>query len=419
MESKKRIEAALAHKETKIPIDFGSSATTGMHVSVVEALRDYYGLEKKPVKVIEPYQMLGDVEDDLKKELKIDTDIFNGYSTIFGFTLDEGWKEWKTPWGQEVLVSTNFNVTVDEKGDTLIYPEGDTSVQASGRMPTNGFFFDSIIRQEPIDDENLNVEDNLEEFGPIGKEALEFYRKEAERKKDSPRVLFANFGGTGLGDIALVPGPFMKHPKGIRDVTEWYVSTVARQDYLHEIFARQTDVALENLAKIYEVVGDVPDLMFLCGTDFGTQASTFCSKETYQTLYKPYYIKMTDWIHKNTKWKVFKHSCGSVIDFMEEFIESGFDIINPVQLSAAGMDATELKSKYGDRIVFWGGGVDTQKTLPFGTPEEVREEVLQRCEIFSRDGGFVFNSIHNVLAKSPVENVVAMIETVHEFNGEK
>jgi hypothetical protein len=418
MESKKRIEASLAHKDTKIPIDFGSNAVTGMHVSVVEALRDYYGLEKRPVKVNEPFQMLGEIEKDLKKVLKIDMDWMCSAVGIFGFA-NEDWKEWKTPWQQVVLVPGNFNTTTDEKGDTLIYPGGDTSVPASGRMTTNGFFFDSIIRQEPFNDDDLTAEDNLEEFQPIPEEQLEYYRKEAAALQDSDRGVMANFGGTGLGDIALVPGPFMKHPKGIRDVTEWYVSTVARRDLLHEIFARQTDLALENLVKIHNVVGDVPDVMFLCGTDFGTQASTFCSKETFQTLYKPYYRKMTAWVHENTGWKVFKHSCGAVADFMEEFIESGFDIVNPVQLSAAGMDAKELKSKYGDRIVFWGGGVDTQKTLPFGTPEEVREEVLKRCEIFGRDGGFVFNAIHNVQAKSPVENVVAMIEAVHEYNGEK
>ncbi len=418
MESKKRIEAALAHRETKIPMDFGSNAVTGMHVSVVEALRDYYGLEKRPVKVNEPFQMLGEIEEDLKEVLKVDMDWMYSAVGIFGFA-NEGWKEWRTPWGQDVLVPGNFNTTKDEKGDTLIYPEGDTSVPASGRMPTNGFFFDSIIRQEPFDEENLTAEDNLEEFQPIPEEQLEYYRKEAAALQDSKRGVMANFGGTGLGDIALVPGPFMKHPKGIRDVTEWYVSTVARRELLHEIFSKQTDIALENLAKVHEAVGDVPDIMFLCGTDFGTQTSTFCSKETFQTLYKPYYKKMTAWVHENTGWKVFKHSCGAVSDFMEEFVESGFDIVNPVQLSAAGMDAKELKSKYGDRIVFWGGGVDTQKTLPFGTPEEVREEVLKRCEIFGRNGGFVFNAIHNVQAKSPVENVVAMIEAVHEFNGEK
>ena len=122
---------------------------------------------------------------------------------------------------------------------------------------------------------------------------------------------------------------------------------------------------------------------FVCGTDFGTQTSAFCSVATFRELWFPYYKRVNDWVHANTAWKCFKHSCGSVERFFESFIEAGFDIINPVQCSAAGMDPAELKRKYGSRLVFWGGGVDTQKTLPFGTPQEVREEVLRRCEIFA------------------------------------
>jgi len=101
---------------------------------------------------------------------------------------------------------------------------------------------------------------------------------------------------------------------------------------------------------------------------------------------------------------------------MELFIQSGFDVINPVQCSAKGMDAETLKLKYGNRLVFWGGGVDTQHVLPFGTPEQVREQVLQRCAIFAKDGGFVFDAIHNVQAKTPVQNIAAMINAVNEFN---
>ena len=283
-------------------------------------------------------------------------------------------------------------------------------------MPTGGFFFDSIIRQEPIDEEKLDVEDNLEEFRPISDEDLAFFAAEAGRLRESDRAVMANFGGTGLGDIALVPAPFAKHPKGIRDVTEWYVSTVARQDYVREIFERQVDVALANLARIHEVVGEVPDVVFLCGTDFGTQDSTFCSPQTFRELYLPQYRRMTAWIHEHTSWKVFKHSCGAVAGFMPLFIEAGFDIINPVQVSAKGMDRETLKREYGDDLVFWGGGVDTQHTMAFGTAGDVRAEVAEACRTLSPRGGFVFNAVHNVQAKTATDNVVAMIDAVREFN---
>jgi hypothetical protein len=414
MNSREKLNNALNHKEGHVPVDFGSNAVTGMHVKVVAGLRKHYGLEDRPVKVCDPYQMLGSIEFDLIEALEIDTIPVNPPETIFGFPLGN-WKEWKAPWGQELLVPRDFNVTEDENG-TYIYPEGDTSVPASGHMPEKSYFFDTIIRQEKIDENNLNPEDNMEEFGALPEEFIEHYKKESEQASRTGLGIVASTPGTGFGDIALVPAPFLKHPKGIRDITEWYISTSTRQDYVQAVFSRQLECAIENLEMINNATGDNIDVVFLCGTDFGTQQGAFCSVETFRKLWKPYYSRLNDWIHKNTTWKTFKHSCGSVIDFVDEFIDCGFDILNPVQCSAARMDPRQLKDNFGDRIVFWGGGVDTQNTLPFGTPEEVRQEVLERCNIFSKNGGFVFNAIHNVQANTPIENVVAMIEGVREFN---
>ncbi len=418
MTSIKKVKNALNHQEGEIPVDFGSSAVSGMHVSVVAALRKHYGLADKPVKVIEPYQMLGYVDEELKNILKIDVDGVWGPKALFGFE-NTGWKEWKTPWNQIVLVPQGFRTTTAPNGDILIYPEGDTTAPASARMPTNGYFFDTIIRQEPFDEENLDPQDNLEEFSKISEDDLGYYKKVLRKYSENQRAVLANFGGTGLGDIALVPAPWMKYPKGIRDITEWYISTVSRQEYLHEIFARQTDIALYNLEELYNALGDAVDVVLICGTDFGTQTSTFCSPETFKSLYSPYYRKMNDWIHRNTTWKTLKHSCGAVEGFMRNFIDAGFDVINPVQLSAEGMEPKILKERYGSELTFWGGGIDTQKTLPFGSPRDVREEVLSRCEVFSDGGGFVFNAVHNVQAKTPVQNVAAMLEAVSDFNGKR
>jgi uroporphyrinogen-III decarboxylase len=127
---------------------------------------------------------------------------------------------------------------------------------------------------------------------------------------------------------------------------------------------------------------------------------------------------MNKWIHENTSWKSFKHSCGAVEPLMEHFIESGFDIINPVQISATGMDPGHLKKTYGNDLVFWGGGVDTQKVLSFGTIEEVEKQVTETCRIFSENGGFVFNTVHNIQATTPIENVVAMLNALRTFNGQ-
>ena len=190
---------------------------------------------------------------------------------------------------------------------------------------------------------------------------------------------------------------------------------ILRPDYIKEVFDRQSQIAIRNLEKINAVVGDKIDVVYVCGTDFGTQNSQFCSVETFRDLYLPYYQRMNDWIHANTNWKTFKHSCGAVFPFMESFIDCGFDIINPVQISATDMDPKTLKATFGDRITFWGGGVDTQHTLPFGTPDQVRDEVRRLCDIFGENGGFVFNTVHNIQANVPVENVVALMETLKEI----
>ena len=417
MNSAEGVKRSLNHTAPdRVAVDFGSSAVTGMHVRCVAALRDHYGLERRPVKVCEPYQMLGEIEEDLLEAIGADVVALPAPGTIFGFR-NENWKEFKAPWGQILLVAEQFNTTEDADGDLLIYPQGDMSAPPSGRMPAGGFFFDSIIRQEPVDDDNLDPEDNLEEFQPLSDRDLAHYEAQAQQLASSDRAVIGGVGGTAFGDIALVPAPFLKYPKGIRDVEEWYVSTAIRQDYLHAVFERQCDVAIRNLERVHAVVGDVLDVLFVCGTDFGTQRSSFCSTDTYEQLYAPYYKQVNAWVHAHTTWKTFKHSCGAVANFIPHFVESGFDIVNPVQCSAAGMDPRALKERYGDRIVFWGGGVDTQKTLPFGTPDQVRQEVLERCEIFAPNGGFVFNAIHNVQATTPVENVVAMIDAVKEFNG--
>ena len=414
--SRERFLAALHHRQPSgVPIDFGGTAVTGIHATCVAALRDYYGLEKRPVKIHEPFQMLGLVEDDLRTAMGIDVVGVFARKTMFGFPADH-WKTWRFH-GLEVLVPGDFNVTVEDRGDTLIYPEGDTSVAPSGRMPEGGYFFDCIIRQNAFDEEELDPEENMEEFTAISQEDLDHLAGSVKAAAETGRGVVASFGGTAFGDIALVPAPFLKHPKGIRDVAEWYVSTRSRQDYIHKIFQRQCEVAIQNLERIHAVIGDSVDAVFLCGTDFGTQTSTFCSESTFRNLYFPYYKQMNDWIHAHTQWRTFKHSCGSVIRFIPAMIEAGFDILNPVQCSATGMDPDKLKSTFGEELVFWGGGVDTQQVLPFRTTAEVREHVLRRCEVFARDGGFVFNSIHNIQAQTPVENIVAMLDAVAEFNG--
>jgi len=417
MNSRQRVEAALNHRQPdRVPLDLGASPVSGMQVSCVYKLRQALGLDKPctPVKVTEPYQMLGEIATDLQDALGIDAVGLGGPNTMFGFPLSD-WRPWTTNDGTPVLVPGSFNTEPEPNGDIFMYPEGDKSVPPSGRMPKGGFYFDSITRQGPIDDDKLNVEDNLEEFGPVSDATLQHFASEADRlRRESDRAILANFGGSAFGDIALVPGPWLKHPKGIRDVAEWYMSTVSRYDYVYEIFRRQCDFALQNFAKYYDAVGDRVSVVFVTGTDFGTQNGPFMGPAAYRKLFQPFHRRVNDWIHEHTPWKTFIHSCGSIMALMPDLVDAGFDVFNPVQCSAAHMAPRTLKEKFGGKVTFWGGGVDTQKTLPFGTPDDIRRQVRERIGIFNPGGGFVFNTIHNVQAGVPVENLLAMYTAVRK-----
>jgi uroporphyrinogen-III decarboxylase len=286
-------------------------------------------------------------------------------------------------------------------------------------MTPGGTFFDNIYRSPPVDEDNLTpLEDFRENYTLKTEEDCAHWEKESERLwEETDLAVMGVFGGMGLGDIAEIPGPFVKNPRGIRDIEGWLTAHVLYPDYVRAIFEYQTGVMLKNLEMYRQAVGERIQVIWLSGTDFGTQCSLMQSKEIFLDLYKPYYKRVNDWVHGNTGWKVFYHSCGAVEALIPEFIDMGMDILNPVQCSATGMDPLHLKNAYGDKIVFWGGGVDTQKTLPRGTPGEVREQVRQRLEIFTPGGGFVFATIHNILAKVPAENIIAMLDTVREFRG--
>jgi hypothetical protein len=416
MNRRQKVLHALGHHAGRVPMDFGSTAVTGIHVSVVAALREHFGLPGGPVRVVEPYQMLGEIADDLLEAMDIDCVGVPARCTMFGFPLEGTWREWRCPWGQVVLVPPGFQTRTDADGEIYVFPEGDTTISPSGHMPATGYFFDAIVRQEPIDDDALDPADNLEEFTLLTAPDIAYWQARAAALRHCQRAVVACLGGTAFGDIALVPAPFLRRPKGIRDISEWYMSLVMRRDYVHQIFSRQCEVALANLACFHAIAGGTVDVLYVCGTDFGTQASQFCSRQVFDELYLPYYRQVNDWVHRHTSWKCFKHSCGAIDPLLPNLIRAGFDIINPVQCSAAGMIPEYLKQTYGDDLVFWGGGVDTQHTLPFGTPAQVRAEVLDRCRIFGREGGFVFSTIHNIQARTPIKNLVAMLEAVHAFN---
>ncbi len=418
MNSRERIAKTLSHEQPdKIAVDFGSTPVTGMHVSIVYKLRQYYGLDSKgtPVKVTEPLQMLGEIEDDLKEVICCD---FKGLAlngTFYGFKK-ENWKEWKLYDGTPVLVPGLFNTRFNDDGSLFQYPGGDTSLEPGAKMPAKGFFFDPLIRQKPFIESDLDPEDNLEEFKILSDEDIEYLKRESEEiYSNSEYATIAIVANSSFGDIAIVPGSSLVNPRGIRDFEEWYISLFTRKDFIRKVFGGQMEVALENYRKVNELLGDRINVVYSAGTDFGMQQGTLISVETFRDLFKPFYKKINEWIHDNTGWKTFMHSCGSIYELIPDIIESGFDILNPLQIAAKDMDPARLKKEFGKDLVFWGGGINTQGSLANGTPQEVKEEARRLIDIFNAGGGFVFNTVHNIQANVPIENVVAMIEVIREY----
>jgi len=415
MNSRERLAKTLNHEPVdRVCVDFGATHVTGISASTLSKIRRaLLGEDNYRVKVIEPFQMLGEIDDKLMEALGIDVVPVLPPKTMFGFE-NKDWKPFTMFDGTEVLVPGNFNVTPDENGGWYLYPEGDTTVPPSGHMPKDGFYFDAICRQAPIDEDKLDPADNLVEFGELTREDIQPLVDAADAAVKAEKGTILSAPGTAFGDIALVPAMWMKQTPGIRDVEEWYVSTAMRRDYVYQVFERQCEIALKNLDLLTKTLGDKVQAVFTTGTDFGMQTGLFISPQAYRDLYKPFHKQVNDFIHQHSNWKVFIHSCGAVKELIPEFIEAGFDILNPVQCSAVGMDPRELKDRFGQDVIFWGGGVDTQKTLPFGTPDEVYDEVRRRIEIFNNPTGMVFNTIHNIQAKTPVDNVLALFRAIQD-----
>jgi uroporphyrinogen-III decarboxylase len=233
----------------------------------------------------------------------------------------------------------------------------------------------------------------------IGTEELEFLAARAEslRRDTDKALLLGCWGKAGLPWVGSIP--------------DFLVLQALDPGYVRDLFAVRTETAIDNLARLARYLGDNIDILGLDGTDYGAQNAELFSPDTFAELYVPGFRRQNDWVHEHTPWKTWLHSCGSITRILPLLADTGLDILNPVQLSAEGMDARWLKEEFGDRLTFWGGGIDTQKTLPFGTPEEVAEQVRERLRVFAPGGGFVFNTIHNVQQDTPPENIVAAYDT--------
>ena len=413
MTSRERVRRVVNRQSAdRIPLDLGATSVTGISASVLYGLRRALGLEEKPVRVIESFQMLGYVDEDLRKALGVDTIGLWRRMNNMGLPNTD-WKPWALMDGTPVHMCGGFAFDCLPNGNVVAYPQGDKSVPPSFMMPKDGYFFDAIPRADPFDEDDLDaVRDYKDQFRVYSDEDARWIENEARRlHEETDYAIVGHMANGSFGDAAAVYGASLKKVQGIRALDDWLAAHILYPDYIHELFDYQLGIYMKNLEIYHQAVGDRIDVIFTQGTDFGMQTGELISPENYRTFYHKPMKTYTDWIHNNTKWKVMLHSCGSIVNLLDLLSESGVDILNPLQCSAKGMDPLTLKEKYGDKFIFWGGGIDTQKTLPFGTEEEVKQEAIQRVNVLGKNGGFVFNTNHNIVGGTPISNVLAMYDT--------
>ncbi len=418
MTSRERVRKAIDHQPTdRVPIDLGSTPVTTIHALALKKLRERLGLEEKMITLTDPLLQCGAVEQDVIDALQIDCVGVWGITNTVGIH-NKDFKKWTLPDGTDVLVGGDFTYTVGERGELYAYAGGDMSYPPSAKMPAGGYYFDPIVRQEDLDakEEWDGKKDYAGMYRLMTDEELRACEEQSKDLYNNTQCsLVGRYDQGGLGDAFHVPGPWMKEtPFGVRNMPDWLMTLCEEPEYIQEFFDMQSEVAVENLKLYKEAVGDRIDVIELSATDFGHQNGLLLSRDIFCEVFKPYYKRMNDWIHANTDWKVFIHSCGAVSSIIPDFIEAGFDILNPIQVSAKGMDAESIKKAFGKEIVFWGGGCNPQETMPSATPEEVYAETKQTAEVLSRGGGFVGGNIHNVQPDVPVENLLAELKALKD-----
>ena len=398
MRSRERVLAALSHREPdRVPIDLGSNLMSGIMAHALDRLRRHLGLERRPVRVHEVFQMLGEVEMDVVERLGTDILPVEPLVQFFGLRR-ENWKPWRLWDGTDVLVPGQFDVEVDSEGGWLLHTAGDRANPVEGRMPRDGFYFDMPALTESRPDWRPPSLEEARREHVLGTEELEFMQARAEQllKTTDKALMLGAWDTTGLPWVGSIP--------------DFLMLMLAEKAYVKDLFAVRTEVAIENLERLKAYLGDSIDIIGMEGNDFGAQNAELVSPDLFEELCIPFFREQNDWVHRNTTWKTWYHCCGSITRILPMLIDSGVDVINPVQTSAAGMDPAWLKERFGDRIVLWGGGVDTQRTLPFASPDEVAAEVRERIRILAPGGGFVFNPIHNIQQGTPPENIEAAFE---------
>jgi uroporphyrinogen decarboxylase len=393
MSSRERVLSAIDHREPdRVPLDLGGTRATGIDMSGYARLRHALGIPGEPPKVVDVWQMLAWVEQPMIDALQVDVLPVPRLQQDFGLRVDR-WQPWQLDDGARVQMPANFSPVADADGSRCLYLDG----ELVAKKAASSIYYDRMVEFRvhdplpPVESFRLHV---------FSEQELEWRRSWAETlRRETDKAL--------VGDFGPILGRWGSYQ-------EWMYTIAADPDYVRAFYERKIENLLLNMRLYAQAVGDRIDIVWL-GEDFGTQKGLMISPRLFRELVAPYYKRLFDWVHENTAWRVFFHCCGGIYPIIETLIRCGVDILNPVQTTAAGMEPGRLKAEFGDRLVFWGGGIDTQTVLPFGSLDEIRSQVKERIQILAPHGGFVFNPIHNIQTDVTPDRLLAMYEAVREY----
>ncbi len=407
MNSRERVATSIRFDiPDRVPIDLGGLKASGIACSAYDRLKKQLGIDT-PTSIMDARFMVALVEDAVLQRLHADVKPFD-VTVIPAFAQPEDAWVPKTLYdGTDVRFMPGTRIVEDaEKSWILQNADGSLSPY---KMPYRGHYFDdmSFDRGGGIDPAKFApVRDIPDEHLAL----LAHYSRHMYEHTDYA-LLGWGYGVCFLG-LSLITDRASNVTMG--QPSEWMVMLMTEPETCHAMMDKSVEATIACLSLVQQAIGDRCFAWGIAADDSGTQRGEFINPDLWAEMIKPHYRRLCDWIHRNTRMKTFLHSCGSIYHLIPHFIEAGIDILNPVQTSAANMDPVRLKQEYGDKIVFWGGGCDTQSVLATATPDEVRAHVQERMKIFAPGGGYVFNQVHNIQADVPAENILAMFDAAYD-----
>ena len=411
MTSRERVLRTVNFQETDhVPIDLGAMKASGITVKAYNQLKAQLGLHT-PTRIWDPRLMIASVEEAVLQRFHADVIPLDVTAAVHDTRPDGDWHPSVLYEGAEGLLPPGTQVQRDSEGRwALLDSEG---APTTFRMPAGGYYFDDVAFNAP------GAKIDPAAFRPVAGFPDEQLRAMEARSKflyeNTEYAMLGWGGGVCFLGLSLITDRKSNVTMGLP--SEWMMMLMTEKETCHEMMGRSVDASIQCLEQLHDAVGDRCFAWGLAADDSGTQRGEFIRPGLWAEMIKPHYARLCDWIHRNTNWKVFLHCCGSIYHLIPHMIEAGIDILNPIQTSAANMQPERLKAEFGGKIVFWGGGCDTQQILPTATPDEIRAHVRERLAIFKPGGGYVFNQVHNIQTNVPAENIIALLDAAYEYGG--